>query len=134
MMITISDYYDQLRKKSFYYKAGGAERAYEEMTKRSGSYFHPDLLKNFFSAVGVYPPGTLVELDTGEIAIVIQGSMFDIKRPQVEILYDKDGEKYKDPQIINLVEKDKRGRYKRSIKNSVSPLDKFKVPEKYSLQ
>ena len=60
--------------------------------------------------------------------------MFDIKRPQVEILYDKDGEKYKDPQIINLVEKDKRGRYKRSIKNSVSPLDKFKVPEKYSLQ
>ena len=130
MMIMISDYYDRLRKKPAYYEEGGPERAYKEMMELSGTYFHPDLLNNFFSMIGVYPPGTLVELDTKEIALVIQASMLDIKRPQVEILYDDHGEKYKEPRIVNLVEKDKKGQYKRSIVKSISPKDKVLVPEK----
>lgn len=132
MMISISDYYDQMRRKPSYYKEGGPEKAYEEMMRLSGTKFHPDLLKNFFSVLGIYPPGTLVELDTKEIALVIQSSMLDIRRPQVEILYNSSGEKYKDPKIVNLVEKDKRGQYKRSIVKSISPLDHFQIPEKYS--
>ncbi|MBN1894153.1 HD domain-containing protein [bacterium] len=132
MLIAISDYYDKLRRQPSYYQEGGPEKAYEEMMKKSGTVFHPDLLQNFFSVMGVYPPGTLVELDTKEVALVIQSSMLDKKRPQVEILYDSDGEKYKEPRIFNLVEKDKRGHYKKSIVKSISFVNKFKVPEKYS--
>ncbi len=131
MMIAISDYYDQLRRKPFYYEEGGPERAHEEMMKLSGKHFHPDLLKNFFSIIGLYPPGTLVELDTQEIALVIQASMFDIKRPQVEILYNKFGEKYDEPRIMNLMEKNKKGQFKKSIVKSIPPLEKFNIPEKY---
>ena len=131
MMIAISDYYDQMRKKPFYYEEGGPEKAYEEMMKFSGKHFHPDLLKNFFSIIGLYPPGTLVELDSHEIALVIQASMFDIKRPQVEILYDKFGEKYDEPRIMNLMEKNKKGQFKKSIVKSIPPLEKFSIPEKY---
>jgi len=132
MMIAISDYYDKLRRKPTYYETGGPEKAYEEMNKLSGTYFHPDLLKNFFSVIGIYPPGTLVELDSKEIALVIQASMLDLRRPQAEILYDSNGEKYKEPKIINLVEKDKKGQYKRSIVKSVAPLEKFEIPDKYA--
>ncbi len=132
MMIAISDHYDRLRRKPTYYETGGPEKAYEEMNKLSGTYFHPDLLKNFFSVIGIYPPGTLVELDSKEIALVIQASMLDIRRPQVEILYDGNGEKYKEPKIVNLVEKDKKGQYKRSIVKSVAPLDKFEIPDRYA--
>jgi HD-GYP domain-containing protein (c-di-GMP phosphodiesterase class II) len=132
MMIAISDYYDKLRRRPTFYEAGGPEKAYEDMMKLSGTHFHPDLLKNFFSALGVFPPGTLVELDSKEIALVIQSSMLDVKRPQVEILYDQTGEKYKEPKIVNLVEKDKRGQYKRSIVKSISPIDRFQVPDKYA--
>jgi hypothetical protein len=131
MMIAISDYYDQLRRKPFYYEEGGPEKAYEEMMKLSGKLFHPDLLKNFFSIIGLYPPGTLVELDSQEIALVIQASMFDIKRPQVEVLYDKFGEKYDEPRIMNLMEKNKNGQFKKSIVKSIPPLEKFSIPEKY---
>ncbi len=131
MMIAISDYYDQLRRKPFYYEEGGPEKAHEEMMKLSGKLFHPDLLKNFFSIIGLYPPGTLVELDSQEIALVIQASMFDIKRPQVEILYDKFGEKYDEPRIMNLMEKNKNGQFKKSIVKSIPPLEKFSIPEKY---
>ncbi len=123
MMINISDHYDQLRRKPSFYEEGGPEKAYEEMIKLSGKSFHPDLLNNFFSVIGVYPPGTLVELDTKEVGLVIQSSIIDNKRPQVEILYNQHGEKLTEPFIINLIEKNNEGKYKRTIVKSISPLD-----------
>ena len=129
MMIAISDFYDKLRKQPFYYKSGGPEEAYELMMKESGKKFHPDLLENFFSVIGVFPPGTLVELDSGEIGLVVQSSVFDIRRPQVEILYNNQGERYQNPQIVNLVEKDRRGQYKRSIVRSISPREQLNMSE-----
>jgi hypothetical protein len=132
MMIRISNDYDKLRKESFFYEAGGPEKAYEMMMNDSGKKYHPDLLENFFSVLGLYPPGTLVELDTGEVGLVIQSSVFDIRRPQVEILYDNQGNRYANPQIANLVEKDRRGQYKRNIIKSIAPLEKMKMTEHYS--
>jgi HD-GYP domain-containing protein (c-di-GMP phosphodiesterase class II) len=132
MMIAISDYYDKLRSKPSYHEDGGPEKAYEEMMKLSGTRFHPDLLKNFFSLVGVYPPGTLVELDSKETGLVIQCSALDVKRPQVEILYDAKGERYDEPAIVNLLEKDKKGKFKWTIVKSVAPREDLEVPKKYS--
>lgn len=132
MMISISEYYDKLRSKPSYHKDGGPEKAYEEMMKLSGTRFHPDLLKNFFSLVGVYPPGTLVELDTKEVGLVIQCSALDIKRPQVEILYDAKGNKYEEPSIVNLLEKDKKGKFKWTIVKSVAPREDLELPKQRS--
>lgn len=131
MMLSISDAYDKLRRKPAYYEEGGPEKAYDEMMAESGKLFHPDLLENFFSAIGVFPPGTLVELDSGEVGLVIQSSMLDKRRPQVEIIYDSTGTRYPEPRIVNLVEKDKRGQYKRSIVRSIPPMGQFDIPEKY---
>jgi HD-GYP domain-containing protein (c-di-GMP phosphodiesterase class II) len=131
MMIAISDQYDLLRKKPDYYQEGGPEKAYEEMMELSGIRFHPDLLNNFFSIIGVYPPGVLVELSTKEVGLVIQPSVMDIRRPQVEILYDVEGNKLDDPYIVNLMEKDKNGVFKRSVVKTISPF-KFQVPSKYT--
>jgi response regulator RpfG family c-di-GMP phosphodiesterase len=125
MMIAISDYYDRLRKQPGFYEEGGPEKAYEEMMGLSGTYFQPDLIKNFFSVVGIYPPGTLVELDTQEIALVIQGNVMDIRRPQVEILYDATGKKYETPLIANLIERDSRGQFRRTIVKSISMTERF---------
>ena len=131
MMITISAFYDNLRSKRSYRECIAAEKTYEEMTRLSGSYFHPDILKHFFSIIGVYPPGTLVELDTGEIGIVIRESVFDNARPQVEVLYDSRGEKDEELRMVNLLEKDRRGRYRQSIVRSIAPSDRYEIPEKY---
>ena len=131
MLISISDYYDKMRKEPFYYEEGGPEKAYDEMMKLTGKQFHPDLLNNFFAVMGIYPPGTLVELDSGEIALVIQASMMDIRRPQVEILYNAKGEKYRDPRIVNLNERDRRGQYRRSIVKSIALTDS-PVHEQYA--
>ena len=131
MMIAIAKYYDKARRSELYYKMGGPEKLYEDMQDSLGQRFHPDLLKNFFGVLGVYPPGTLVELDNQEVALVIQSSFMDIKRPQVEILYKPQGEKYQDPLIVSLLEKNNRGEYKWNIVKSISPYEKFAIPEKY---
>jgi hypothetical protein len=60
---------------------------------------------------------------------VVQSSVFDIRRPQVEILYNNQGERYQNPLIVNLVEKDRRGQYKRSIVRSISPREQLSMSE-----
>lgn len=131
MMVMIADCYDALRSRRVYHEAVAPEKTYEDMVALSGKQFHPKLLNHFFSIVGVYPPGTLVELDTREIGLVVKESMLDIRRPQVEILYDKKGGKEGSPYIANLLEKDKNGDYKWAIVRSLSPSEKFKVPKRY---
>jgi HD-GYP domain-containing protein (c-di-GMP phosphodiesterase class II) len=131
MIITISEHYDRMRAKEEDNKKQAPEKIHEKMMEQSGKKFHPDLLNNFFALVGVYPPGTLVKLNTGEVALVIQASMMDIKRPQVEVLYDKEGKKYEEPQIINLLEKDDKGGYKWSIEKSITPDEHYELPDKY---
>jgi HD-GYP domain-containing protein (c-di-GMP phosphodiesterase class II) len=132
MMVSISDFYDTL--------CGGVpggtrlapEKVYDEMKKVSGRFFNEELLDNFFSIVGVYPPGTLVELDTGETGFVVKGSAIDIRRPQVEVLYGRDGEALADPFVVSLTEKEPGAdNYKRTIAKSIFPSEKYRLPDRY---
>ncbi|MEA3490157.1 MAG: hypothetical protein U9R44_07495 [Candidatus Omnitrophota bacterium] len=131
MLITVASFYDTLRSKNLYREGVAAEKTYEEMMRLSGKYFHPDILNNFFSIIGVYPPGTLVEMDTGEIGIVIKESVIDMKRPQVEILYSADGEREQKSRLFNLLETDRKGKYMCSVARSIAPSDKYGIPGKY---
>ena len=132
MMVSIADFYDALRSKRSYHDEMAPEKVYEEITKVSGSQLHPELVENFFSVLGVYPPGTLVELDDKSVGLVIKESAFDIRRPQVELLYAADGQKIKDPYVVNLLEKDKNsGKYKLTILKSLAVTEKIDLPEKY---
>ncbi|MFA5255713.1 MAG: HD-GYP domain-containing protein [Candidatus Omnitrophota bacterium] len=132
MMIAIADAYDAMRSKRSYHEAFAAERVYEEMMESSGKSFHPDLLDIFFKRMGIYPPGTLVELDNNAIGLVIKESVVDIKRPRVEILYNSKGVEEKDTYIIDLLEKDASGKkYKWTITKSIPISDKHNVPAKY---
>lgn len=131
MMVSIADVYDALRSKRAYHEDMAPERTYEEMAKLSGTDFDPKLLKSFFQVIGVYPPGTLVELDDGSVGIVLKESATDIKRPQVEILYDGEGRKMEPSPIVNLLEKDRVTKeYKISIVKSIAS-GKVEVPDRY---
>ncbi len=132
MMVAIADIYDALRSKRAYHEEMAPEKTYEEMTKMAGTHLEPDLVENFFKIIGVFPPGTLVELDNKAVGLVVKESLSDIKRPQIEVLYNGQGEKEKEPYIINLLEKDSEsGNYKYSIVKSILLTDKYELPQKY---
>jgi len=133
MIVAISDVYDALRTKRPYKDEMAPDKAYDEMNKFSGTHFHPDLLGAFFKIVGLYPPGTLVELDDGHVGIVVKESAADIRRPEVEIWYLKGAGRLRQPSMLNLSEKNAAGDYVRNIVRPVSTAEGYEIPVKYQV-
>jgi HD-GYP domain-containing protein (c-di-GMP phosphodiesterase class II) len=50
----------------------GHQEALEELHSLRGRMFNPALMEQFVQCVGLYPIGTLLELSTGEVGVVIQ--------------------------------------------------------------
>jgi len=91
------------------------------MQKESGIHFDPILLKVFVSLVGVFPVGSLVLLDSGDVGIVFKAHPDSkwIDRPQV-ILLGKDGTE-EGKTLIDLSETDSDGHFKWSIIKTLDP-------------
>ena len=76
-------------------------------------------MRRFSQLIGIYPAGTLVRLDTGEVAVVVKVHAPDPHRPQVRIVTDVSGERLPRPFEINLWETQAEG----SAPAIASPLD-----------
>jgi hypothetical protein len=50
------------------------------MLEGAGKEFDPILIKVFVNILGVYPVGTLLKLDTGELALVVRSSKNKIEK------------------------------------------------------
>ena len=88
----------------------------------SGKLFDPLLLKVFINILGVYPIGTLLELEDAEIGLVSRtpeaGTM---DRPWL-LLIDPDGRGgFIRGEEINLAERDRSGSYFHQVARSVNP-------------
>lgn len=86
--------------------------------------FQEELVVQFIQALGIYPTGTLVELNTGEVAVVVEQTFARRLKPKVAIVIDKDKSRLKEPKILDLFEDfseklrkaEKRGQPSSSIK------------------
>lgn len=123
-IISIADKYDTLTSSRAYRKfLLSPDRALGYMFARAGKDYDPILIKVFINIMGVYPVGTLMKLDTGELALVVSSPSRDFsKRPLVCVL-EKEGEgSYKKKEIVNLDERDtKTGKYVREIIDTYHP-------------
>jgi len=123
-IISIADKYDTLTSSRAYRKSLlSPDRALGYMYDRAGKDFDPILIKVFINIMGVYPVGTLLRLDTGELALVVSSPSRDFaKKPLVCILEKEDGGSYKKKEIINLDERDpETGNYVRGIIETYHP-------------
>jgi hypothetical protein len=59
--------------------------------------------------MGLYPVGTLVRLNTGELAVVVREHPDDPFRPQVKLVQDAHGYTLEQPVLANTWERDDRG-------------------------
>lgn len=91
MLTSIADVYDAMRSQRSYQQAFPTDRILAVMTRNDGAQFNPHLVRRFVQLIGIYPPGTIVRLSTGEIAIVIQVHAPDPYRPRVRMLRRADG-------------------------------------------
>ena len=83
----------------------------------------PALLKAFVHAMGLYPVGSVVVLDTRELALVVEPPFSDtaLARPRVRLLASPDGAPLLDSPTIDLRAVDDFGRFPRSIAAALDP-------------
>ncbi len=115
-LISLASYFD--RKRTI---ARGAsdepEQALRSALALEGRYFGRGTVASFMSAVGVYPPGTVVELSNGATAIVLYANATEPLRPRVQVMFGEHTGKHYELKDLNGAE----DRYAASIVRAISP-------------
>jgi HD-GYP domain-containing protein (c-di-GMP phosphodiesterase class II) len=102
-MAAIVDVYDALTSVRPYGSAVSPYTALQEIYNWRNKYFQEELVEQFLQCLGVYPTGSLVEMHSGEVAIVMSQNKTRRMSPQIMLLLDKDKKPYPEYQIINLI-------------------------------
>src|ERR1051325_3595661 len=70
-LCSIADVYDAMRSQRAYQQAFPSDRILEVMKRNDGHQFDQNLVRRFTQLLGIYPPGNLVRLDDGAMAVVM---------------------------------------------------------------
>jgi hypothetical protein len=104
MMCAIADVYDAMRSQRAYQQAHPTDRILAVLKRNDGTQFDQQLVRRFVQLLGIYPPGNLVRLSTGEAAVVVRVHAPDPYRPRVRVLFDAAGRRLDFPPERNLWE------------------------------
>jgi|WetSurMetagenome_2_1015567.scaffolds.fasta_scaffold00054_39 HD-GYP domain-containing protein (c-di-GMP phosphodiesterase class II) len=116
-MIGVAEWYDALTSSRCYAQKGRSpDYAVKVMLEKAGTELDPTLVRIFISMMGVYPVGSVVVLDSGEIGIVKRPHLALIKRPRVIVI---SGEVK--PFVADLSKRGEDGRYLRTVKRTLDP-------------
>lgn len=92
-IVEIARHYDILTQGLEGHPAKTPDRALQTLMVKMGSHFDPQLTRIFVNVVGVYPVGSIVELSTGDRALIIRSpalvneqSLSTAGRPTVKML------------------------------------------------
>ena len=125
-IVALADQYDAMTSSRVYSRTPiPPDKTLSIMMEHTGTKLDPLLYKFFINMVGIYPIGTIVTLNTKEIGLVYETNMPFADRPKVLIIIDAEGKSVGGP-IVNLSEKDERGKYLRSIIKTLDP-EKYKI-------
>jgi putative nucleotidyltransferase with HDIG domain len=119
MLCGIADVYDAMRSQRVYQEAFPTDRILAVLQRNDGKQFDQHLVRRFSQLVGIYPPGNLVRLNTGEVAVVLKAYAPDPYRPRVRLLFDSAGVAFTRVRELNLWESDQEE--PRSIQAPVDP-------------
>src|SRR3954447_14298947 len=104
MICGIADVYDAMRSQRAYQQAFPTDRILAVLKRNDGTQFDQNLVRRFVQLLGIYPPGNLVRLTSGEIAVVTHVHAPDPHRPRVRIVINAQGTRLDLPYDRNLWE------------------------------
>ncbi|MFZ5595462.1 MAG: HD-GYP domain-containing protein [Bacillota bacterium] len=107
-IVGMVDIYDAVTSERCYSKAMPPNKAFELISASSDQYFNSNIVNSFLSQIAAFPSGSPVELNTGEVAIVVQNYKYLPFLPRVRVLADPDGAILKPFNEIELSEHTER--------------------------
>ncbi|WP_298270190.1 HD domain-containing phosphohydrolase [Geobacter sp.] len=126
-IIAVADCYDAITTLRVYKSPLNPKEAVELLRGLAGWHLDSALVEKFMEMMGRYPVGTLVRLDTNEIAVVWRPDPHGGERPTVKIVMDGRG-KMVDPPLVRDLAREAEGA---GIVAVVDPLLKLIDVSKY---
>jgi putative nucleotidyltransferase with HDIG domain len=98
----IVDYYDAVTSKRPYAKAQSSYDCLRSLNKLAGTAFQTEMVEQFIQSIGFFPPGTLVQLNDGSVAVVIAQNRRHRLKPEILLLLDPAHDMRRDFPMIDL--------------------------------
>ena len=102
-MAGIVDTFAALTNHRPYAAAASSYEALRSLTGWAGDFFHEPLVQQFVSSIGVFPVGSLIELSSGEVAIVVAHNRVRRLKPRVLVVTGPDKTRSPHPAMLDLL-------------------------------
>lgn len=122
-IVSITDVYDSVTTGTSREPALTSTDALKSMYDWRNELFDGELVEQFIQSLGIYPIGSTVQLNSGEIGIVITASSERRLSPTLMLVLDQNENPYQHPLIINLSQYQDEENNKYEISNVVRPED-----------
>ncbi len=102
-IVTIVDMYDAIASDRVYQNGKTHLEAIKILLQSSGDQLDSGLVVKFIESLGVYPPGNIIEMTNGEVAVVIEANPNPDKRllPKITLLLDENKDRIQ-PRLVDL--------------------------------
>lgn len=100
----IVDAYDAMISDRPYAPAMSSYDALRQLRKLADVEFQAEIVEQFTRAIGAFPTGTLVELNTGEVAVVTKQNRIRRLRPEIMVILGSGKKVLKEFKIVDLNE------------------------------
>ncbi len=98
----IVDTFDALTTKRPYAAPVPPSTALGMLHKMRGKAFHPELVEQFIRCIGIFPVGSVVELNSGEVGIVIAQNIEKRLQPRVMVVRTPEGLPLRPQKLLDL--------------------------------
>lgn len=102
-IVAIADTFDAITSDRVYGKARTSIEALKILQSAGGTHYDGDLVSHFLDAVGVFPPGSVVQLSNDEIAVVVRANSKLKLAPKVLVMKNSKGQPMT-PRYLDLAE------------------------------
>ena len=119
----VIDAFDAMTSDRAYSRALSRHEVLQQLYRWSGTLFQREIVEQLTQCLGVYPTGSLVELSSGEVAIVMAQNRSRHLRPRVMVLTDADKQldtRFRQIDLLTQAEVDANGRLV-SIRRTLEP-------------
>ncbi|MDP2881077.1 MAG: HD-GYP domain-containing protein [Azonexus sp.] len=101
-MAAIVDVYDAITSEKVYNRGMPPTQALKKLLEWSNHHFDPQLVQAFIRAIGIYPTGSLVRLESNRMGVVIEQNEGKLLEPVVRVFYHAGQQHYVPPEIVDL--------------------------------
>ncbi len=98
----VADVYDAMTSNRVYQKSLPPDIVLQKMYMWREVHFEPSIVERLIKCLGIYPIGTLVELNTGEVAVVTSTNQNNPIKPGLLVLFDEDKKRMPKPVEVHL--------------------------------